>query len=66
MIEYVVEIKKTVIGILIPVYIHRVVSYKKGLDGVIVSLNIEKAHKYKSEKNALKAANFYNGVVSII
>lgn len=63
-----VVIFKTVLLKTIPitVYISKVISYKKELeDGVRVCFHISKAHKYKSEKNAIKAAQFCHGEIKI-
>lgn len=65
--NYIVIIKQdSQLGIQLVPYLARVISYKKGLQGIRVTLNIDKAHKYKSEKNAQKPAQFYGGEVKII
>jgi hypothetical protein len=61
--NYLVQINKQWAGGILSLYIKKVFSYKKGKDGVILTPDILLAYKYKLESNAIKASNFYLGVV---
>ena len=51
-------------GVFLKVYLHRVISYKDKL--YTSSIISEMALKYSSVKNAIKAAQMWNGVVEKI
>lgn len=51
-------------GVLLKVYLRKVISYKEKL--CTCSIMYEMAHKYTSEQNASKAARMWNGVVEKI
>lgn len=65
--RYIVQLSRQVLAeITLYVYIARVTSYRKGLDGLILTPDETKAHRYTSERNALKPAQAYNGVVKLV
>jgi len=64
--QYIVQILEYAFNYSFDLYIQHVYSYKKGRCGVICTLDSENAHKYKSEKTALKCAQIYNGKVKMI
>lgn len=61
--NYLVQINKPWAGGILTLYIKKVFSYKKGKDGVILTPDLTLAYKYKIESSAVKASNFYSGVV---
>jgi hypothetical protein len=46
------------------IYIQKVISYKR--NKFQITLDINKAHKYKTEKTAIKAAQNFNGEIKLV